>query len=299
VKSREKALRALRKHTDTEVTEEGLIHVAVEDRSSRRAADIANAYLVLLDRFNKQSLTGRARRTREFIEGRLAETESSLQSAEQALRDFQQSTGAIALPEQAAVSIETAAELWRQITELEVALAATGSFESDRSPRVVRLKRQIDELEARLGDLDRGYMEESPSLGSDSIERRSIFVGLKNAPDLTLRYGTLFRDVEVQRAVFQFLTRQFEEAKIQEARDTPTIQPLDSAFPSEVASRPRKKVIVSAVTGLALLLSVVWSLGLERWERARLSPQSGPQWSEITSTISRDLARLGRKPKSR
>ncbi len=298
-KSREKGLKSLRKHSDIEVTEEGLIRVTVEDRNRMRAAEIANAYMALLDRFNKESSTGRAKRTREFIEKRLAETESSLQNAERALRDFQQSTGAIALPEQATVSIEAAAELWRQIVELEVALSATAGFESERSPRVMRIRRQIAELKSRLVELNGGTIEGGYEPGDEPETPRSVFLGLRNAPELVLRYGTLLRDVEVQRAVFQFLTRQVEEAKIQEARDTPTIQPLDTGIPAEVAARPRKKVIVAAATGLALLLSIVWSFGIERWERSKLDPASAAQWEAISRSVSKDLARFRRTPGAR
>ncbi|MFH1681192.1 MAG: Wzz/FepE/Etk N-terminal domain-containing protein [Candidatus Eisenbacteria bacterium] len=301
-KSRQRAVEALKKHSDVGVTDEGLIRVAVEDRSPERAADMVNAYVFALDRFNKESSSGRARRTREFIERRLAETEVLLQRAEEALKGFQQSTGVIALPEQAAVSIETAAEIWRSITALEVAIAATGEFESEQTPNVVRLRAQIKELKNRLNRLDRGKPDSSFSAPGDTIEHAPFLLGLRDAPDLALRYGRLFRDVEIQRTVHAFLTRQLEEAKIQEARDTPTIQVLDAGIPADIAARPKKKVVVAAVTGLALLLAVVWCFVLERLEGIRSDPETSERWKRISGPLRGDLSRLrkpGRPPEGR
>jgi uncharacterized protein involved in exopolysaccharide biosynthesis len=289
-KSRQRAVKALRKHSDIAVTDEGLIRVSAEDRSAERAADMVNAYVFELDRFNKESSSGRASRTREFVEKRLAETEARLGRAEEDLKSFQQTTGAVALPEQAAVSIETAVEIWRSITALEVAIATTAGFESEQSPNVIRLRAQIRELQNKLSRIDGSAAD--PSAESGTNAQGSFLLELKETPDLVLRYGRLLREVEIQRTVHAFLTRQLEEAKIQEARDTPTIQILDPGIPADIASRPRKKVIVAAVTGLALLLSVVWAFILERLEGIRSDAETAERWKWISGQLSRDLSRF-------
>lgn len=299
-KNLQAALETLAENSDIRVTDEGLIRVAVEDRSAERAAAIANAHVFELDRFNKDSSSERARRTRRFVEGRLTETEGALGRAENGLLGFQESTGIVTLPEQAVVSIETAAELWKSMTELEVTLAATAGFESERSPRVVRLRSQIRELRSRIAELDRGMGDgggdSAGSVGGTVPPR--IFVGLREAPDLALRYARFLRDVEIQKAVFTFLTRQLEEAKIQENRDTPTLQVLDRAVPPSMAARPKKKVIVASATAIALLFSALWCLWIERWERLGDDSEEVARWREVRSHLRGDIARLRGTPRS-
>jgi len=289
-RSRQRAIEALRKHSDIAATDEGLIRVSVEDRSAERAADMVNAYVFELDRFNKESVSGRAGRTREFVEKRLAETETRLGRAEEDLKSFQQTTGAVALTEQAIVSIETAAEIWKSIIALEVAIATTAGFESKQSPNVVRLRAQIRELQSKLSLIDGSASD--PSAESGTTMQGSFLLGLKETPDLALRYGRLLPQVEIQRTVHAFLTKQLEEAKIQEARDTPTVQILDPGIPADIASRPRKKAIVAAVTGLALLLSVVWAFVLERLDRIRSDAETAERWKWISGQVRRDLSQL-------
>jgi uncharacterized protein involved in exopolysaccharide biosynthesis len=82
-------------------------------------------------------------------------------------------------------------------------------------------------------------------------------------PDLALQYGRLLRELKVQETLYALLTSQYEQAKITEARDTPTVQVLDPPVPADKQSKPRP-VLYTALAGLAgLCLATILAYALE------------------------------------
>jgi tyrosine-protein kinase Etk/Wzc len=255
LKARVRVLDRVVKHVDVGVTNESLIRVDYEDRDRERSARVANAFVGELDRFNRETRVTSARRVREFIENRITEAEMELDAAELDLKEFKEGTGAVYVSEQAKASIETAAELYGRIVELEVSLERLRQFATDRSPEIVDIKSQIRALEKNLAQM--GYVQTE-----DNEEAKTkLFPSFASAPELEMRLAELMRDVEIKRSVYRVLSEQYEEAKIQEMRDTPTLHVLDWAEPPLIRSKPKRKVIVGVSTVLAFLLSsffVIW-----------------------------------------
>lgn len=260
------------------VNPKGLIEVEYEDRDAGLAADVANAFVRLLDEFNRETQITSARRVRQFIENRIGEAITDLEVAEGRLQEFKEATGAVFISEQARVSIETAAEIYGRIAELEVDLERLGEFATDRSPEVVDIRSQIRALEHKLAEM--GYMKS----GDENTNDSSLFPKFSTAPELEKRLGELTREVEIKRSVYRVLSEQYEEAKIQEMRDTPTLQVLDWAHRPMVRSKPRRKTIVAVSGALALLLSsfVVFS-------RRTAGEEILPQGSSVPVEIGRML----------
>jgi tyrosine-protein kinase Etk/Wzc len=231
------------------VSAQGLIEIEYEDRDAALAAEVANAFVRLLDEFNRETQITSARRVREFIENRIGQAIIELEIAEGQLQEFKEATGAVFISEQARVSIETAAEIYGRIAELEVGLERLGEFATDRSPEVVDIRSQIRALEHKLAEM--GYMKS----GGEDTDDSNLFPKFSTAPELEKRLGELTREVEIKRSVYRVLSEQYEQAKIQEMRDTPTLQVLDWAHPPMVRSKPRRKTIVAVSGALALLLS--------------------------------------------
>jgi tyrosine-protein kinase Etk/Wzc len=257
--SRLKVLDRVVGHLDVGVTKESLVKVEYEDKDRERSARVANAYVGELDRFNRETRVTSARRVREFIETRIEQAEVDLEAAEVGLKDFKESTGVVFISEQAQASIETAAELYGRIVELEVSLERLRQFATDRSPEIVDIKSQIRALERNLAEL--GYS----TAGRDEEAKSNLFPSFKNAPELEMRLTELMREVEIKRSVYQVLSEQYEEAKIQEMRDTPTLHVLDWAEPPLLRSKPKRKVMVGVSGALAFLLSsfvVVYRSGM-------------------------------------
>jgi len=254
-KSRVKILDRVISHLDVGVTKESLIRVDYEDKDRERSARVANAFVSELDRFNRETRVTSARRVREFIEDRIDQAEDELENAELELKEFKEGTGAVYVSEQAKASIETAAELYGRIVELEVSLERLRQFATDRSPEITDIKSQIRALEKNLAQM--GYATGD----SDQAAKSKLFPSFDNAPELEMRLSELMREVEIKRSVYKVLSEQYEEAKIQEMRDTPTLHVLDWAQPPLVRSKPKRKVVVAVSTAFAFILSsiaVIW-----------------------------------------
>jgi tyrosine-protein kinase Etk/Wzc len=281
-----KALDRLKKHTDISVTLEGLVLVEHEDRDRFRAAEVTNAFVRELDRFNLETNVTTARKVREFIETRLVQSLKELETAETALKKFKEATGVVLISEQTKASIQTAADLYGKIAELEVSLERMYQFATERSPEIMDIRAQIRALERKLAEM--GYMKSDAGITSDS----RLLPKFSNAPELEQRLAELMRDVEIKRSVYAVLSGQYEEAKIQEMKDTPTLQVLDWAHPPDVRSRPKRKVIVAISAGLAFFVSSLW---VYRRDSARGTglPVTHSTRADIADMLRDDLRQVG------
>jgi capsule polysaccharide export protein KpsE/RkpR len=140
--------------------------------------------------------------------------------------------------------IELMGELKGQLMAAQIQLGVTQRFASADSSEVDRLRTQISETQGRIRDLEQGHGERAAG---------DIFIPTQAVPDLGLRYSRLLRDIKVQETVFELLTQQYELAKMEEAKDSPTIQVLDPADVPERKSKPKRGTIVFVVAFAVLV----------------------------------------------
>ncbi len=270
VKFPEDAVKSLQKTTDVTVSKEGVITIEVDDKDPKLAADIANTYVTNLDRLFARLGTTDASRQRVFIADRLDKTEKDLRQAEEALRRFQERNKAIVLSEQSKAAIEAAALARGQIAAAEVQLQAIRSFATENNPQVVQLKRQIEEMRRQLGQMEYGKgLDLMTTTGNGGQERQEFHVPFTKVPVLGMELIRLMRDVKIQETVYQLLTAQYEQAKIAEARDTPSVQLLDKAVPAQRKSRPITTLNMAIAGLLSLFIGVFLAFFLEHLERIR------------------------------
>ncbi len=227
----EDTLKELKLHTRFKLTEAGTIQISVEDHDRQRAADMANAYIDVLDRFNREVRMTKGRRTRIFLEGRLADTKKELEKSEQALADYQSKHKAAALRPEVTTAIETAARLYAQRSALQVKLGITQSYTRGISEEETQIRQQMTEIDRQLAAL--------PATGLD--------------------LARLVRDVRTYEQVYVLLTAQYEEARINEVRDITTVEVLDSATPPEKKARPRRLILIGAAFTLSAAVATAWA----------------------------------------
>lgn len=250
-KSAEAGLARLQRCTTVYASEQGVITIKVEMAEAQLAADVANAMVEALDRVNREKSVSRAKNSRVYIEQQLALTEQKLQEASQALADFQQTHKAIALEEQTKAAIESAGDLKGRIIAKQVELGTLRLNMRPDNPQVAMAQRELEEMQARYNALQFG--EDSASAHNDEV-----YIPIAQLPEVARQLAALVREVKVQETVWELLNQQYYQAKIQEARDTPTVQQLDKAVPPERPSKPRRlllMVIAGVVTGV---LSMLW-----------------------------------------
>lgn len=286
---KEHALAALASHCGYTLLVNGLIVVTYEDRDPVRAAEIANRMIELLDEFNRNLNTSRASRTRQFIEGQMAERERDLASAETALRDFQAQNKALELDEQLTAAMGIISTLTAQAIALETELEILGMYASTSSEEYVRKNNEYKQLVKQLEKLKAGG-------DSDADMVRSYIPTLDDVPQLALEMLRLKRDVEIESTVFTMLVKEYEKARIEEARDTPTVQVLDTASVPNLRSRPRRKVLVILGGVVGAGWAALVALFVTAWRENR--ERSGA-WRDVFGPIGDDFARVFRRGRNR
>ena len=235
------------------VSKEKVIKVTVEDKDPQLASDIANFYVSNLDQLNQTLSVSKARENRKFIEQRLAETQSELVKVENALKEFQTQNRTVAIEAQSKAMIEATAMIQAQIMAQEVQLQVMGSYLSSNNPEIARVQSSISELRKQLQTMETGKS------GKERLPGDRLRPAITSVPTLALEYGRLARDLKVQETLYALLISQYEQAKLTEARDTPTVQVLDHAIPAERKSRPKISLNMLIAGMLSLLIGIFWA----------------------------------------
>jgi capsule polysaccharide export protein KpsE/RkpR len=234
----------------------------VDDHSPQRAADLANAYVEELEKLTKILNITEAGKRRLFFEREVKMENDDLASAEMALKLTQEKTGLILLDSQSKAMIESVTSLRAGIAAQEVKVQAMRSFATTENPDLVLAEQELTTMRSQLDRLERGG-------GKRSIAD----VPIENVPTLGLEYIRKLRDVKYHEALFALLAKQYEAAKIDEARDALIVQQLDRAAPPERKSGPHRFLIVLAITILASLVATIVALFVESVERAKEDSQ--------------------------
>jgi len=189
----------------------------------------------------------------------LKQTKEDLGHAEEALKKTQQTTGLIQLDSQARALIETAAGLRAQITAKQVQITSLQTFATDQNAQLVQAQHELEALRAALAKLG----------GSDADIQGGLLVPKGKVPEAGLEYIRKLRDVKYYETIFEILSRQFEMAKLDEARQGAVIQVVDKAVPPDARSFPNRELIVIGASFIGFvigLLFVIARAGLDYWK---------------------------------
>jgi len=259
----DKALVALSNNTSFEVLEEGTIRITVSlktkyfhnDESEEvikvLCRDMVDYFIEQLDLINKSLKTEKASFHRKFIEQRYKNNLDDLKVAEDSLRMFQEKYKMIALPEQTSAVIEAASALKAQILSNEVKLGVMMGALNATHPDIANIKKENVELNKKMIELEYGE-------NILNYEQSNLFPSLSNVPDLGIKLVRLKREVEIQNSLFVFLTQQYEEAKIKEAKDTPTVQVLDHPKIPYQKSAPKRLSILLICVFILMFLNILF-----------------------------------------
>jgi len=265
-KGMEHTVRAFHANLEVVVTDNGIVEVRYEARDPKLAAAVTNSLVGELDRVNRNVSVTRARSSREFIEGRLIEARLSLRTAEDSLVRFQTEHRAIALDEQTKAQIEILAKLYSEKTLAQIEADLLKKSLDSSHPKVREQLNRAAELEAQIRKLELGDGDENDS--GYLLTRPMV-----DLPDLGAELARLTRNVKIQETVFELLTSQYEQAKIEESKNTSTISVLDGASVPEIKSRPKRSLLVLVAMLLSLCISLLWIGFIEFLESIRKSDQ--------------------------
>jgi capsule polysaccharide export protein KpsE/RkpR len=255
------ARKILSKRTDiSEDRKSGVITLTVTDKNPQRARDLAQAYVEELNHLVSEVSTSSARRERIFIEQRIAFVKGDLEDAEKQFGAFASKNTALDIKEQSKAMVESAAVLQGQLIAAQSELKGLQQIYTTSNVRVRAAAARIEELQRELQKIS----GTDASLLSDAASGDELYPSIRKLPLLGAEWADLYRRMKIQATVYELLNQQYELARIQEAKEVPTVNLIDPANLPEKKSWPPRLVIIALLTSLSLAGMVMWIIGSER-----------------------------------
>ena len=245
-------------------TKDGLIRLTIEDRDPKRAAELANGYVEEFRKLSASLAITEAARRRLFFEQQVQQAKDKLTEAEEAMAKTQQATGVLQIDSQARALIESAAVLRGQVVAKQVQIEGMRSFATDDNPSLVLAKQELAALQSQLEQL----------AGSQSDTGSDINLSKGRVTQSGMEYLRRFRDLKYQETVFELLAKEYEIAKLDEAREGAIVQVVDAAVPPDKKSSPHRTMIVMATTILSFFVAAFWVFLRESSARAYELPEN-------------------------
>tara|TARA_B110000438_G_C15795400_1_gene642629 strand:- start:329 stop:1735 length:1407 start_codon:yes stop_codon:yes gene_type:complete len=283
------AIEAFEEKMELEVTEEGTLEITILDKDPLIAKEMVNEVLFMLDEINQSIGMEAGKYNREFLENRININKKDLEKAELALKAFQEKTGIIDLVAQLSSTMQMSAQAYNAIfeaytvlyakkieTETELAVAKTTL--SNNNPTIMQLEKllneqsiQLDQLMLRLDEKLQYLLSNISPTQIDTIPNIEFSVSFNTLPSLGLENARLIRDVELQNVIQEILIPQFEQAKLEETKNIPTLQIIDKPKVALNKAKPKRSLIVIGSTIMSFLMSLIFVYTDHRTKDFRLA----------------------------
>ncbi|HEX5411819.1 MAG TPA: Wzz/FepE/Etk N-terminal domain-containing protein [Terriglobia bacterium] len=269
----------------TEISEDrqsGIITINVTDHDPGRASKMAQEYVDELNWVVTHLSTSSAHRERVFLDQRLDQVKADLEDAEKNFSQFASQKGAIDVPVQGRAMVVAAASLQGQLIAAESELQGLKQIYTDSNIRVRAVQARVNELRDSLRNIAGKGADESSSAGQ-------LYPSLRELPLLGVTYADLLRRAKVQEAIFETLTKQDELAKVQEAKEVPSVKVLDQPQVPQTKSFPPRTLITALGAILAALAAIAWILAGSAWQATDSNDPRKAVAMEVWSSVRASL----------
>jgi uncharacterized protein involved in exopolysaccharide biosynthesis len=288
----EDARKDLAEHTGISIDRKSqIITLTVSDHDPKRAAAMGEAYVTELNRLVAELSTSSARRERIFLEERLKDVSQDLEAAEKEFSQFSSKNTAIDIKEQGKAMVEAAATLQGQYIAAQSELEGLKQVYTDNNVRVRSVRARIAELKRQLEKLGGKGEQASESSGQQAD---FLYPSIRKLPLLGVTYADLYRRTRVQEAVFETLTKEYEMAKVQEAKEIPTVKVLDQPNIPGKKSFPPRLVIMLLGTAFAFGLATTWVFARTGWDQTDANDPTKALAQEVFTTMKASIPGFAR-----
>lgn len=240
--------------------ETGNLTIKVADRDPSRARDLNAAYLADLDKLIVQMSTSTARREAMFLEDRLKSVKADLDATERALSQYSSRSATVSPDAQERAALENISRVQADLIAAEAELHALEATYEANNVRVRAAQAKVAELRSQLQRMSEPD-KDVPVPSGDAESLPSI----RKLPLLGAAYSDLYRNATLQESLYAMLTKQYETAKVEEAKEIPTVRVLDPPDLPERKSSPHRVIIVISGALLSLILAALWIVGNAVW----------------------------------
>src|SRR5208337_3174930 len=265
-KTYQDARKKLEKRSEIVATKEGLISISVTGNDPKRAAEIANAYVEELYNLNENLAITEASQRRLFYEQQIKAEHKELSAAELALKQAQEKSGLLQPDAQGKTIIAGIADLRAQVAAHEVQLQTMRSYATPNNPDLKRAETELAGLRGQLAKLEHS----NAAAGNGNIT-----IAARQMPEAELEYLRRAREVKYQEALYDFLGKQLEAARIDEGQNAVLVQVVDRAVEPERKSGPKRMLLVLISTITAFVLACLGVLAAEVLRRKQQDPREG------------------------
>ena len=268
----------LKSNTRITSKKSGMISIAVEDHDPKRAADMANAYVEELHSLMGHLAISEAGQRRLFFEQQLEQEKNKLADAEVALEETERKTGIIQPAGQAQATIMSIAQLRAQIAASQVQLQGLEASATEQNPEVILLQTQIAGLESQLASLEKGNPRGTGM--QDDVE-----LPTSKVPAASLEYIRKMRDVRYHETLFELLARQYEIAKVDEAKAGEVVQVVDPALVPDRKSWPPRALLTILAAILGVLFASFWVIIQTAYRNWETNPEQAFKLRELRAAL--------------
>ena len=268
----------LKSHTKFVTEKSSLISISVTDHDPKFATEIANAYIDALHQLMSHLAVTEAGQRRMFFESQLEQEKNQLADAEVALETTEQKTGIIQPQGQASAVIATIMQLRAQISAEEVALDSLRTSATDENPEVIRLQSQLVGLRAQLADFEKGHP-------GSIAGTESVLTPTSQVPAASLAYIRAMRDVKYHETLFEILARQYEMARVDEAKQGQVIQVVDPALVPDRKSWPPRALFTILAFAVGMLISSSWVILRGAYQQKMRTPEFAGKVRQLRESL--------------
>jgi capsule polysaccharide export protein KpsE/RkpR len=276
------ARKDLDKRTDIkEDRKSGVITITVTDHDPRRAQQMAEAYVEALNGLVAQVSTSSARRERIFLEQRLKTVKQKLDDASQQFSEYSSKNGTLDVPSQSRAMLESEATLEGQLIAAQSELEGFQQIYTDNNIRMRTLRAKIAGLKQQIEAMSGNKAD----LTSDQSGIVGDLPSIRKLPLVGVQWANLYRETKIQETVYELLTQEYEFAKVQEAKEIPTVNVLDAPLLPERRSFPPRILFIVLGTFLAFVFMSIVIIGTDAWKHNQ-SPEkqlATEIWSQMSS----------------
>lgn len=268
-----KTRQALAEDTQISLGKDGLITIDYVGRDQKTVAPIANAYVSELLALTRVLALTEASQRRKFYEQQLEQAKDNLARAEMTLKQALDTRGVISVDADSRSIVEVIGRLRAQIAAKQIELSAMSSFVTENNQEHKRASEALSSLRAELQRLENGRPEAAPNGGADKQ------VGLENIKVL--------REVKYHQMLYELLAKQYEVARLDEAKEGSVIQVLDTAIEPERKFKPKRALMVLGAGLGGLFLAMLWVFLAELKQRALQAPAHAAKLAALEAQLGR------------
>jgi capsule polysaccharide export protein KpsE/RkpR len=290
----EDARKELEDRTDiTADRKSGIITLKVSDRDPQRAAGLAREYAEGLNQIVLTLNISSAHKERIFLEKRLVQVQEDLEVAEKDFANFASKNAAIDVKEQGKAMLGAAADVEGQLIAAQTELEGLRQIYTASNVRVRSVQARVDELKRQLQKM--GGKAGSTDSGAPPPATDELYPAIRELPILGVTYADLFRRAKVQEAVFETLTKQYELARVEEARETPSVKVLDEGDVPERKSFPPRLIVMLVGTLFVVAFGCGWLLAAVHWQQIEPDSPGKVLAEDVLQTVRKNLAWKNRR----